>query len=570
MGAIFAILTRDAGLPARERLDAGLAALAPWGSGRAELWADGGVALGCAARGEAPEGVRDPLPVSLPQAQEVTGVVDAALTDRVALCRALEAPSATTDAELVVRAYLRWGERAPERLTGPFAFAIWDGRHGLLTCARDHVGVRPLYVAETGGQLTVATDLEAVLALSGLPRRADEEAEMARQARHNGILLRRSFVAGVEKVAPGEALVARAPGRLRRLTYWAPGPRPPLRLPSTRDYSEALRETVASATADAVRTRARVGAHVSGGLDSSLVAVLGHRALQREGRGLERAFSWSPPRDSDTVPGDERDRAQAVASELGVPVTFTWATDEHRQRVIALQELLLPTAALTAESVVVDHAAAEGIGVLLTGWGGDEAASFNGRGQLAHLARTGHWRRLMRNTVLPLRRNGAHGARCVKATAMTLWERVALPFLPDQAYVRLFRKELAWTRNLPGPARGKIAPAAERLRRDAQAQRRIRRSPQAMQVAILSSGYVTARLEAWAQYAGPRGVDHRFPLLDRRVLDLALAFPSHLWLADGYNRWIMRLAADPLLPASICWGMPKEEPAATAWAAAGR
>jgi asparagine synthase (glutamine-hydrolysing) len=565
MGAIFAVLTGDAGLPARERLDSGLAALAPWGSGRAELWAGGGVALGCAARGDAPEGVRGPLPVSLSQAQEVTGVVDAALTDRVALCRTLEAPADATDAELVMRAYLRWGERAPARLTGPFAFAIWDGRLGLLTCARDHVGVRPLYLAETGGQLTVATDLEAVLALSGLPRRADGEAELARQACHYGILLRRSLVAGVDKIAPGETLTARAPGRRRRLTYWAPGPRPPLRLPTMRDYSEALRETIAAATADAVRTRAEVGAHVSGGLDSSLIAVLGQRALQREGRGLRRAFSWSPPRDFDAVTGDERDRVLAVASELGVPVTFASPTDEHRQRVIALQELLLPTSSLTSESVMVDHAAAEGIGVLLSGWGGDEAASFNGRGQLAHLALTGHWRRLMRDTVLPLRRNGARGARGVKAAAVTLWDRVALPLLPDQAFVRLLREE-----HVPGPARGQLAPPAERLRREAAARLRIRRSPQATQVGLLSSGHVAARLEAWTQYAGPRGVDHRFPLLDRRVLELALAFPPQVWLADGYNRWIMRLAADPLLPASICWGMPKEEPALRAWTAARR
>ncbi len=563
MGAIFAVLTRDAGLPARERLDSGLAALAPWGSGRAELWAAGGVALGCAARVDAPEGVRGPLPVSLPQAQEVTGVVDAALTDRVALCRTLGAPADATDAELVMRAYLRWGERAPAQLTGPFAFAIWDGRRGLLTCARDHVGVRPLYLAETDGQLTVATDLEAVLALSGLPRRADEEAELARQACHSGILLRRSLVAGVGKIAPGETLIARAPGRRRRLTYWAPGPRPPLRLPTMRDYSEALRETVAAATADAVRTRAEVGAHVSGGLDSALLAVLGQRALQREGRGLRRAFSWSPPRDSDAVTGDERDRVLAVVSELGVPVTFAKPTDEHRQRVIAMQELLLPTRSLTCESVTVDHAAAEGIGVLLSGWGGDEAASFNGRGQLAHLALTGHWRRLMRDTLLPLRRNGTHGARCVKAAAGTLWDRVALPLLPDQAFVRLLREQA-----VPAPARGQLAPAAERLRRDAAARLRIRRSPQATQVRLLSSGHIAARLEAWTQYAGPRGVDHRFPLLDRRVLELALAFPPHLWLADGYNRWIMRLAADPLVPASICWGMPKEEPALRAWAAA--
>ena len=555
MGAILAVLTRDGGPPDPERLRHGLETLRPWGSGRAELWSEGGVALGCAPRDERPGSAAEQLPFNLPEAPAVRAAVDAALADRGRLCRALDAPEGSSDGELVLRAYLRWGERAPARLNGPFAFAIWDGRSGALVCARDHVGMRPLLLAQAPGALVVASGLEAALALSGLPRLPDREAELAHAARNHAVLLRRSFVAGIGKLAPGELLVARPRGTHRRVTYWRPGPVAPLRLPDRRDYGHALREAIATATADSVRTDRPVGAHVSGGLDSSLVAVLGQRALTRDGRALARIFSWAPPPGTVQVAGDERERVLAVADALGVPASFVELTAAHEQRFDELRALLLPTNTLLRESVVIDRAAAGGIGVLLSGWGGDEAASFNGRGQLAHLALRGRWVRLARDLVLPAHRNGVRGAGHLKAGAATLWERVALPLLPDPAYRRLAASRLE---------RGPGSPAVRRLRAAARVGRRMRRSPRDMQTALILSGHLAARLEAWTEYAAPRGVDHRYPLLDRRVIELALSFPPDVWLADGYNRWVMRVAADGLLPAAICWGRPKSEPALVA------
>jgi asparagine synthase (glutamine-hydrolysing) len=127
MGAIFAVLTRDGGAPDPERLRRGLEAIRPWGSGRAELWSEGGVAIGAAPRDDEPGAAPEPLPLTLHEAPEVRAAVDATLADRDRLGRALGAPPTATDAELVLRAYLRWDESAPAHLTGPFAFAIWDG-----------------------------------------------------------------------------------------------------------------------------------------------------------------------------------------------------------------------------------------------------------------------------------------------------------------------------------------------------------------------------------------------------------------------------------------------------------
>jgi asparagine synthase (glutamine-hydrolysing) len=58
-----------------------------------------------------------------------------------------------TDVELILRAYQTWGENCVEHLLGDFAFAIWDGSKQRLFCARDHLGVKPLFYAHLGQKL---------------------------------------------------------------------------------------------------------------------------------------------------------------------------------------------------------------------------------------------------------------------------------------------------------------------------------------------------------------------------------------------------------------------------------
>ena len=129
---------------------------------------------------------------------------DARLDGRAVLCAALDAdPREADDAQLILRAYARWGERAPERLLGAFALAVWDERRRTLLCARDHVGLRSLHFWHRDDKLVFATWPETVIELAGLPRAVDEEALAAREARHYGVLVERSFLAGVRKLAPG-------------------------------------------------------------------------------------------------------------------------------------------------------------------------------------------------------------------------------------------------------------------------------------------------------------------------------------------------------------------------------
>src|SRR6185369_3672798 len=81
-----------------------------------------------------------------------------------------------SDTEVIVHAYEAWGDEAFARFNGQFAVALWDARRESLVLARDHLGVRPLYIAEHDGRLYFASEVKAIFAADrSIPRTLDPE-----------------------------------------------------------------------------------------------------------------------------------------------------------------------------------------------------------------------------------------------------------------------------------------------------------------------------------------------------------------------------------------------------------
>src|SRR5437763_33277 len=98
-------------------------------------------------------------------------LLDARIDARAELARALACEATLSDAELILRAYLRWRADAAAHLLGDYAFALRDGER--IFAARDHAGVRPLFYAEHGGSLFVASTIRELLA-RGVPDALDD------------------------------------------------------------------------------------------------------------------------------------------------------------------------------------------------------------------------------------------------------------------------------------------------------------------------------------------------------------------------------------------------------------
>ena len=558
MNAICGFHRRDGAIRAQagDGLDAMLAVLGGHGEDGAR-WTEGMAGLGCRRLSASAAG-KDRVEAALCFDRDAGLVLaaDARLDDRGALCAALGVPGAErpglTDGDLILRAWTRWRRDCPNHLLGDYAFAVWDAHRRILFCARDHIGVRPFYYALNGKQFVFASAVEAILAVPGVSAALDE----ARVAAHlTSEMLpgdTGTFFEAVRKLPPGHTLTVEeasrgvGPPRVRIERYWHPE-HAPLARPATDDaYAEQFLDLCAQAVRDRLRGGS-VGVHLSGGLDSSSIAVLAARELRREGRPPPCAFTWLPPLGAaPPKPEHAREYAliDAVARQEGLQ-TFFCAISPEEMLAVLRSDVALPGVQVHAcEEPVQQCAAARNVDVLLSGWGGDECVSFNGRGHLQHLLLSGRWRRL------------ATACRSQEAPALRFMARIVLPLL-HPALPRM----LQWRREGRPARRWLIDPAfARRVKPSAPAPARaigVRRT----QLRLLQTGHLGLRMEGWAASGARRGIEYRYPLLDRRLVEFALGLPLEQFCRGRWSRWLMRRGLREVLPRDIRWNRSKVDPA---------
>jgi asparagine synthase (glutamine-hydrolysing) len=173
-----------------------------------------------------------------------------------------------SDTEVIVHLYEERGAEVVQALDGMFAFALWDRTERTLLLARDRLGIKPLYYAETGGGLVFASELKAVVQHPDVPRRISREA-LSSYLSFGVTPADRSILDGVAKLAPGHLLTYRD-GAATVERWW--DLRPPERndLPFDRAADE-VRHRIREAVRSHLVSDVPVGAFLSGGIDSATV-----------------------------------------------------------------------------------------------------------------------------------------------------------------------------------------------------------------------------------------------------------------------------------------------------------
>jgi len=175
MSGICGIFRLDGGLPMG--LEAMLRKLERRGPDGTHTFRDGAVALGHAALNTTPESLSETLPfIHAETGCAITADLRLDNRDELIAALGLDAKDRVIgDGEIILHAYLRWGEDCPARLLGDFAFAIWDPRGRKLFCARDQMGMKQLIWHRTQGRLfAFASEPRAVLLAEGVPKRINE------------------------------------------------------------------------------------------------------------------------------------------------------------------------------------------------------------------------------------------------------------------------------------------------------------------------------------------------------------------------------------------------------------
>ncbi|RZI82101.1 MAG: asparagine synthase (glutamine-hydrolyzing), partial [Pseudomonas sp.] len=186
-----------------------------------------------------------------------------------------------SDTEVVLHAYLEWGEQCSEHLSGMFAFAVFDERDGHFLLVRDRLGVKPLYYAEHGQGLLFGSEIKAILAHPDFSKQLDVVGLVDALSLSRGTS--RTALRGIRELPPGHRLSWRPNGQVKLKRYWQLQRRE--HQDDLQSTVERTRELLGKALGEQLYADVPVCSLLSGGLDSTILTAMAQRKLQAEQGG---------------------------------------------------------------------------------------------------------------------------------------------------------------------------------------------------------------------------------------------------------------------------------------------
>ncbi len=414
------------------------------------------------------------------------------------------------DTEVIVKAWAEWGPRCVARFHGMFAFALYERDTGRLALVRDRFGIKPLYLAESGGTLRFASTLPALLRADGVDTSIDPVALNHYMSWHAVVPAPRTILKGVRKLPAATIRIYQPDGTSADTTYWAPSfERSPEDASRGMDeWSEMVLESLRTAVRRRMVADVPVGVLLSGGVDSSLIVGLlaesGQSGLATYSIGFEEAHGER---------GDEFVYSDLIAERYGT---------DHHKIFIPSEEMRenLPAAirAMSEPMVSYDNIGfyllsrevAKTIKVVQSGQGADEV--FGGY----------HWYPPLQASNDPV---GDYAAAFFDRTQARLAEHLSPEHMAERD------ESLDFVRAHFAQA-GADDPVDKALRLDTN-------------VMLVDDPVkrVDNMTMAW-------GLEARVPFLDHELVELAGRVPAELKLADG-GKGVLKHAARRVIPSEV-------------------
>ena len=445
------------------------------------------------------------------------------------------------DIEVLVHLYEERGTALLDELEGMYAFAIVDTQKQQIFLARDRFGEKPLYWAPVRGQgLAFASELKALLPLEAIDRSFDVSA-LAQFLAQGYIPAPRTHLLGVRKLRAGEALIASAESPRRVFCYWQPR----FSSESHRGWrmeqaTEVLRDQFQAAVQLRLRSDVPVGAFLSGGIDSTLVASTVRQL--RPGAPLK---TFCVAFEDDKF--NEAPYARRIAEQIGsehCELRFSSA------ELLELFDTLIPhydepfADASMFPTLAVCRAARQSCKVMLSGEGGDEW--FGGYRIMSSYFR-----------LHPVRRfpgvNGVAGS-LLRSWKPTWRGRNLLTFLQKSDWHLLHSAQepkttLSWFQS---DYRDSARLGLDELENSARRHSRLRFPLSAMESEATSylPEQILVKLDRASMFCG---LECRAPFLDRQLFEFAAGLPLDIHFARGKGKALLRRSLPAWVPPQIRW-----------------
>jgi asparagine synthase (glutamine-hydrolysing) len=475
----------------------------------------------------------------------------ARLDNRAELMRNLGIPEArakhTSDADLILSGYKRWGVDSPRFLLGDFSFLIWDPQEHYFFGARDALGAEELYYCLDIHHFIATSRISILLAHPAVKPRLNElkVAEFLALRFDDNV---NTFYDSIFHLPPAHCLLVKGDSS-RTWRYWDVDPEAQIRYARHEEYSEHYRELITESVRCHIRSAYPVGISLSGGLDSPSLTCLASQIFQELGLPQERLWSFSYVFDR-LVSCDERVYIQAVLEQ-----TNHW---QPVQPVFILGDELFPAPLEPGWLIERDYpyqdvysyllqailksGRANGLRVMISGYGGDDLYSGEDfwlsdmlrQGRLLHAAKTLHGARHQINMKDYLLN---YGLRPLIPGKLKAWYRELRPRKP--AWEAWIHHRLASQTGLL--QLDKASHRSPKLRLPGQ---------QARYSAMFQSGFPEG-FTAYQDLARRNGMQYTFPFLDRRLVEFVVGLPSEQIALPDSSRRVLREAMSGVLPEAV-------------------
>lgn len=456
-----------------------------------------------------------------------------------------------SDSEVLLLAYIHWGESALARLRGMFAFIIWDDRAKRFFAARDRYGIKPLYFVANAQGIGFASEIKQLLELPGIPRALN--LARAHDFLANGISdhTAETFFAGILQLRGGEsALIDLSAGRVSApvVRRWHAVALPDIAPISERDAADRFRALLSDSVRLHLRADVPVGSCLSGGLDSSSIVCLMAQMLTASSAGLHTVSACYEDKSV-----DEKPFMDAVVERTGARAHFIFPRAEDVfQRASDItwhQDEPFGSTSIFAQWCVFEEARKAGIKVMLDGQGADEIlAGYHSLfpvylAELARSFRLQELARVMRD------RQSAHGQSLLMQIA-----RLGFSLAPEGLKANVRRTHRGQMQH------GWMATEALAA---------LSRQPTALQTAAESlglaapkdiAGYCLVMAHAsnmpmllhWEdRNSMAHSIEARVPFLDPPLVDFALALGNQHKLVGADTKRVLRRAMADILPPEV-------------------
>jgi asparagine synthase (glutamine-hydrolysing) len=444
---------------------------------------------------------------------------------------------------LILSAFKKWAGKCVTYLEGEFAFAIWNTQTSSLFCATDHIGFRPLYYYDTADAFIFCSEMKGILAVKETPNIFNEEALVEYFFRQSNQT--KTYNDEVFALCGGNTLTLQY-DKLTIGKYWSPQKTGKYHFTKDSDWANCLRDLLTTAIDNRLQTDLPVGITLSGGLDSSSVACIAGRILEKRNKPLY-AFSSVLPQGYKGVEVDERKYIDIIGRHIkNLEQTFVEVPEAGPftglEEAFNLEETI-PNAFFYMDRALHKAAQEKNVRVFLTGFGGDLFVSHKGH-QVIY--------QLIKQLKLADAAKIFVQTKKIECSYLQILKTDYLAFTWLYKFYTAARGRSALNWQLFTPLKDDLTKKYLKHRDSGPV-----KDQAAWMTKYIASGQMGRLMGMFANRYAAYDMEAAVPLLDKSIMEFLLDVPVEQFRIGGARRSLMRRAMEGILPPEVQWRADK-------------